>query len=242
MSTTGRPERLKIRGDWPGLVTFTHGFARAVARPWNEDVQAASLRLERGGSRFLAGCAQVLSEWVEEILSPATLPGSGHVWRQAGFEESGTLLLFEHPLTGLAPPQLEVVEEPGAPLEALNRIDREAFPARWRLGPLGLAESLAATNKATIHTFSDGDEVLGFAVTGVALGVGYLQRLAVAPGHQGEGIGRALVRASLRWARQRRVMTVLVNTQPGNYPAVSLYRSEGFSDIAAGLQLWAYRR
>lgn len=223
-------------------MTFSHGFARAVARPWNEDLPAASLRLERGGSRFLRECAEVLFGWVSEVRSPATLPGGGAVWRQAGFTESGTLLLFEHPLTALSPPQLNIVEDREAPLSALNQIDREAFPPSWRLGPLGLAESVTATSKATVHIFARDLAILGFAVTGVSLGVAYLQRLAVAPAHQGEGIGRALVRASLGWARARRVVTLLVNTQPDNEAAASLYRSEGFRDVRAGLQLWTYRR
>jgi GNAT superfamily N-acetyltransferase len=212
-----------------------------VARPWNEDLPAASLRLERGGSRFLRDCAEALFTWVPEVRSPATLPGGGAVWRQAGFTESGRLLLFEHPLTGLNPPAVEISEDREAPLAALNRIDREAFPAPWRLGRLGLTESVAATSKATIHTFQNDGTIEGFAVTGVSLGVAYLQRLAVAPAFQGAGIGRALVRASLRWARGRRVVTLLVNTQPDNDAAASLYRSEGFRDIPAGLQLWTYR-
>lgn len=236
------PERLKIRGEWPQPVTFSHGFARAVARPWNEDLPAASLRLERGGSRFLRECTDALFSWVSEVRSPATLPGGGAVWRQAGFTESGALLLFEHPLTGLTPPQLDITEDREAPIQVLNRIDREAFPAPWRLGPLGLAESVTATNKATVHVFESDGSIQGFAVTGVSLGVAYLQRLAVAPPYQGAGIGRALVRASLRWARGRRVVTLLVNTQPDNDAAAALYRSEGFRDVAAGLQLWAYRR
>ena len=40
-----------------------------------------------------------------------------------------------------------------------------------------------------------------FAITGAAAGHGYLQRLAVAPDHQGQGHGRALVLDSLRWMR-----------------------------------------
>ena len=238
----GRPERLKKRGDWPAPVALSNGFARAVARPWNEDIPAASLRLERGSWRFLRSCAEEVSGWTDTVHSPATLPGSGEVWRTAGFIEDGRLLLFEHSLTGLRAPTIPVDENPGVEVDRLNQIDRRSFPPRWRLGRLGLEESVSATNRAMIHTFTDGGEVVGFAVTGVALGVGYLQRLAVDPDRQGAGIGRALVQASLRWARRRRVMTLLVNTQPDNDEAAGLYRSEGFREVAAGLQLWTYRR
>jgi ribosomal protein S18 acetylase RimI-like enzyme len=163
------------------------------------------------------------------------------VWREAGFEESGQLLLFEHDLASITDPGLRVEEEPEAAFAALNRIDRESFMPRWRLGPLGLAESVSATGRAMIHTVRVEGELAGFAITGVSLGVGYLQRLAVDPRWRGEGWGRALVRESLRWARRRRVVTVLVNTQPDNEAAAGLYRSEGFHDVPAGLRLWTFR-
>ena len=178
--------------------------------------------------------------WTNEVLSPATLPGSGRVWREAGFEEWGKLLLFEHLLTDLKGPETDVAENVVSDVIVLNRIDRASFPPAWRLGPIGLAESVAATNKSAIHTIMADGEVAGFAVTGVSLGVGYLQRLAVEPTYRGRGLGRSLVRASLTWARRRRANSLLVNTQPDNDQAVALYRGEGFNDVAAGLQIWRF--
>jgi hypothetical protein len=37
-------------------------------------------------------------------------------------------------------------------------------------------------------------------------------------------------------------MSLLVNTQTDNAPAVALYRGEGFNDVAAGLQIWRFDR
>ena len=240
MSAPGRSERLKSQGEWPGPVEFSAGWARAHVRPWNEDLPAAALRLERGGARFLNLCARAVSVWTNDVLSPATLPGSGRVWREAGFEEWGQLLLFEHLLTDLKVPETDVAENGVSDVVVLNRIDRASFPPAWRLGPIGLAESVTATSKSAIHTVTADGEVAGFAVTGVSLGVGYLQRLAVEPTYRGRGLGRSLVRASLTWARRRRATSLLVNTQPDNDQAVALYRGEGFNDVAAGLQIWRF--
>lgn len=242
MSATGRSERPKTRGEWPGPIEFSAGWARAHARPWNEDLPAAALRLERGSARFLNLCAQTICEWTEEVFSPATLPGSRRVWREAGFEEWGQLLLFEHLLTDLASPDPRVDENLVTDIAVLNRIDRAAFPPTWRLGPIGLAESVAATSRSAIHSVEVDGEVAGFAVTGTSLGVGYLQRLAVEPSYRGLGLGRALVRASLNWARRRRAVSLLVNTQPDNDQAVALYRREGFNDVPSGLQIWRFGR
>ena len=71
----------------------------------------------------------------------------------------------------------------------------------------------------------------GFAITGAAAGHGYLQRLAVAPDHQGQGHGRALVLDSLRWMRARRLGHGLVNTAVDNERALGLYESVGFQRL-----------
>jgi ribosomal protein S18 acetylase RimI-like enzyme len=150
------------------------------------------------------------------------------------------LLLFEHLLTDLRAPETVVSENVVSDVIVLNRIDRDSFPPAWRLGPIGLAESVTATSRSAVHTVAVDGEVAGFAVTGVSLGVGYLQRLAVDPKYRGRGLGRSLVRASLTWARRHRAISLLVNTQPDNDQAVGLYRGEGFNDVAAGLQIWRF--
>ena len=65
----------------------------------------------------------------------------------------------------------------------------------------------------------------------------YLQRVAVHPDHQGEGIGRSLVRASLRWGQKHGASSMLLNTQPENTAAARLYMSEGFVRLSYGLDV-----
>ena len=56
-------------------------------------------------------------------------------------------------------------------------------------------------------------------------------RLAVAPGHQGQGHGRALAIDALVWMRSRRLTQGLVNTAVTNRPALGLYESLGFERL-----------
>ena len=56
-----------------------------------------------------------------------------------------------------------------------------------------------------------------------------LKRLWVEPHAQGQGLGRCLAEAAIRWARQRQADTVLLDTVAAAMPrAASLYRSLGF--------------
>jgi ribosomal protein S18 acetylase RimI-like enzyme len=233
-------ERLRLKGAWPGRVEVTAGWAKATVRPWNDDIDAASIRLERGGARFLTSCARMAAEWSPEVLSPATLPSAVTLWQEAGFIEIDRLLLMEHDLTSVERPTTVIDSGGVEPLEELHAIDSQAFAPRWRLGRLGLAESVSATNRSMVFRVAAGDSCIGFAIAGVALGAGYLQRLAVAPAARGQGLGSDLVRASLRWARGHGARSMLVNTQTDNLAAASIYRGLGFNDVPGGLLLFKY--
>lgn len=114
------------------------------------------------------------------------------------------------------------------------RVDAAAFSPFWRFDARGLEDARAATPSSRFRVIA-GDEVVGYAVTGRAGSIGYLQRLAVRPDHHHRGFGHALVLDALQWARRRGATSVLVNTQETNGDAVRLYEGMGFAREAYGL-------
>lgn len=58
--------------------------------------------------------------------------------------------------------------------------------------------------------------------------MGSIQNVGVAPGHRGQGLGRALVLQSLHGFRRSRVRRVSLEVTAENEAAVELYRSLGF--------------
>lgn len=58
----------------------------------------------------------------------------------------------------------------------------------------------------------------------------YIGELVVAPDYEGRGIGKALVRAALDWARSQGYQRVAVATGAANTAARALYASLGFDD------------
>ncbi|CAN5873403.1 hypothetical protein BH23ACT5_BH23ACT5_07200 [soil metagenome] len=236
-----------MTGVWPGLVTFRRGWGLARARPWNDQADSsAALRLERGSDRFLADCASWLSDLsVTEVLSPALPTGQSRVWRRAGFQEHLELVVYERPLSNDTPPQpiLPVSDVSHPDLRALAHIDDRAFPPRWRVGHLGLSDAVAATPHSKVLIVGGTAGTSGFAIIGEMAGVAYLQRLSVDPDQTGKGVGRSLVRASVAWAQRVGARTMLLNTQPENHIAASLYLSEGFATAGPRLQvmIWTGR-
>src|SRR6185295_18487038 len=86
----------------------------------------------------------------------------------------------------------------------------------------------------------DGGEIVGYVAVGRATRlesnrhVADIRGLAVAPDHQGRGLGRALVHAALDAARERGARKVTLRVLGPNTAARALYESCGFVVEACG--------
>lgn len=238
MALADTPQRVFQRGTWPGPVSFRRGWARAEARPWNDAVEDASLRLVRGGTAFIGACTQRLFELgAPAVLSSPLAPSARRPWDDAGFVDHLDLALMrlslQDPITA---PQHLVVRDDEHDLDQMLEIDRAAFAEFWRFDRPALLESTQATTKSNVFVIRDGNAgITGYAVVGFGSAISYLQRVAVAPAWQGHGMGRSLVRAAARSARRNGSKAMLLNTQFDNAPAIRLYESEGFITLPESL-------
>jgi len=228
------PMRVFQRGDWPGPLVLRRGWARSEARPWNDTVPDAVVRLVRGGTAFLQACTDRMIELeAPTVFSPPLAASARRTWEHAGYEEFLKLALMRRSLDEPVPaPDHLVVELDGSDIAGLLRIDRAAFPDFWRFDEHGVREALAATGRSSVFIIRDADgEPAAYAVIGYGHAISYLQRVAVHPDWQGRGMGRSLVRVSARAARNHGARAMLLNTQYDNEPAMDLYRSEGFVQL-----------
>jgi ribosomal protein S18 acetylase RimI-like enzyme len=178
-------------------------------------------------------------------VTGALSPSEQSTFRAAGFEVTEHLHLLSHDLRALPFP-----EPPDGILRRSSRRDRDrvleldgqAFDPFWRLDGSGLDEAIAATPHTRFRVALDragGDHVVGYAITGRAGRRGYLQRLAVDPAVQRQGVGTMLVADALRWLRRWRADRAMVNTQLANERALSLYERVGFRREPSGLSVLA---
>lgn len=198
--------------------------ARDMARgATSRDVRAATDLLHaEGASRVITGALHA------HELAP---------YLEVGFEPHERLHLLEHPLTDLPrvpPVAARIRRGRRTDQDPALRVDARCFDAFWRLDQPGLDDAIRATTVARFRVAVD-HEVVGYAVTGRSGTRGYLQRLAVDPDRQGQGLGRALVLDGLHWLVRRRAEVAVVNTQVGNDAALELYRRLGFVLLPSGL-------
>ena len=215
------------------------GWAKAVARPWNDDLSDIALRLERGGQSFLNHISAHLAELVDgSVFSPALYEFATRIWRKAGYADQVQLDIMERSLgapTEPGPQPTQVDDKPD--MEALVSIDRLAFEGFWQLGESGLSEALKATPAVAVIMAGDVSEPLGYAVVGTQMDTAFLQRIAVVPDHEGSGYGSSLLNAATAWARNRGARTMILNVRPESTRARAFYLRAGFDMTGSKLHV-----
>ena len=238
------PTRLHIDGDWPGSISIRRGWAKAVARPWNDELPHGSLRLIRGGRDFLSETAVALADMAGgHVFSPALYPSASGVWKKAGFTLNSLLDVMERRLGYDVPTEdLGVTKLEHSRLEEMKAVEEAAFDPFWRMSVDGLVEAYGATPRSVVFVTHDEHRVAtGYAITGAQSGVSFLQRIAVSTKHSGAGLGTALVQASFQWARRQGARTMILNVRPGNPAARRLYQKNGFTMTGTALELLEFK-
>ena len=147
-----------------------------------------------------------------------------------GFHAIDTLALLSFDLSApIRPPSTDAHLRPlrRRHLSAAVAVDLDAFGPKWAQH----RDALHDTRRATLRSRSRRATIDRQPV------VGYLQRLAVSPQHQGQGIGYALTSDALQWMQQRGCDHALVNTSVQNEGALGLYENIGFSVLSEQLTI-----
>lgn len=213
--------------------------------PWRGDVRTAYLvpTGSRPSTRTIKQCLSAMErDGYRSAITAALARADQEPFLGAGFTVQERLHLLTRPV---ADPSRQR-HRTGALLRRGRRADRQslleldaaAFSPFWHFDDAGFDDALSATPSARLRVATGAgghDDITGYAITGRAGWRGYLQRLAVAPDRQREGVGTALVLDGVAWLRRWGAREVLVNTQEANEAALRLYESLGFHRRDDGL-------
>lgn len=171
------------------------------------------------------------------VVTAALAPADQRVFVEAGFEVIQQLHLLRHCLDELPTHDASPTrrgrrrDHPG-----VLAVDAAAFLPFWQLDDATLHEALTATRTSRLRVAETEDgTIVGYAICGRSATRGYVQRLAVHPDHQGEGLAAALLLDGLHWLSRWGAHDALVNTQHGNERSLRLYLRTGFEPEPQGL-------
>lgn len=115
-----------------------------------------------------------------------------------------------------------------ADLPRIHRIELASYEYPWTLG--NFADSLKAGYSMWVRE-AEG-EVIGYYAMMVAAGEAHLLNLTIAPIWRGHGLGRDLLEHCLAGACDHKAGSVFLEVRISNTPAIGLYHSSGFVDLA----------
>ena len=116
-------------------------------------------------------------------------------------------------------------------IDAAIAIERALFPDAWSVETFWA--ELAGVPETRHYLVADHDgAVVGYAGLFTTRHQADVQTVAVAPDHQGEGLGATLLRALLDEAARRGCAEVLLEVRVDNVPALTLYERFGFERIS----------
>ncbi|SVC57150.1 uncharacterized protein METZ01_LOCUS310004, partial [marine metagenome] len=194
--------------------------------PWRGDVLTVQVVVIAGPTPQFHDVDRLLdyldTRGVLTVVTTALSPIDQRPFVEAGFTPHEHLLLLGR---AIEPNDLPARGRRTRPArrqdqDAVLALDERAFAtssAVWRFDGAALAEAGQATQTCRRRLIKGPRrQPIGHAVTGRTSTIGFLQRLAVDPSAEGQGIGSALVVDALRWLGRTGALEAWVNTQPRN--------------------------
>jgi ribosomal protein S18 acetylase RimI-like enzyme len=163
---------------------------------------------------------------------------AGDELRKQGFSYESSIMMLGREQSELRPviaPGVQLRKGRARDLSPLAALDRSAFTPPWWQSEETL---LRLQQHSTCFLVAERDGMsVGYVEGNVAGGRAHIGRLAVAPQHQGQGIGGLLLQGALErlWAEGAGLVTL--NTQKDNYRSQRLYRRFGFRRLGAEIEV-----
>jgi len=115
-----------------------------------------------------------------------------------------------------------------ADVDAVMAIEPTIFPYPWSRG--NFADSLNSGYSCWVAE-QDG-KIMGYAVLMIVLDEAHILNISIAAPYQGRGLGRALMAHMVEVARKHQALNMFLEVRPSNIPAIGLYESMGFNEMA----------
>ena len=108
------------------------------------------------------------------------------------------------------------------------QIESEVYEFPWTAG--NFRDSLNAGYSCWVYEVAD--LLIGYGILMLAAGEAHLLNMSIAAQRQGQGRGRKLLGHFIQVAHDYNADMIFLEVRPSNLPALALYASEGFAEIA----------
>lgn len=128
----------------------------------------------------------------------------------------------------MIPMNYQLVPMDKSHLKEVAELDKSLFTRPWSQD--SWESELYNTTVSLVVAETEEGHVLGYGVLGVILDEGCLEKIAVRPECQRQGIAQAILDSYLRYGREH-LAFITLEVREDNDPAIALYRKNGFADV-----------
>ena len=192
-----------------------------------------------------------LSSWgYDSVRTSALAPAAASAFIDIGFTVVQELSLLERSHSGhsaVSSPETSTITSlritpfsrslKNSSIAELLSVDLAAFGPEWAMDEETLREALSATKRVRLFVWRSHERIDGFVLAGATGNQGFVQRLAVHPDSQREGIATQLLEAAIAWTQRCGCRSTVVNTEISNTAALGAYHRFGFTQMDYGLSV-----
>ncbi|MCJ7737970.1 MAG: GNAT family N-acetyltransferase [Anaerolineae bacterium] len=124
-------------------------------------------------------------------------------------------------------------------IDKILSIDHRAFTPHWWHGKHTIRDRITQAISFTVAL--QNETIVAYAEADISGSNGHINRIAVEPERQSQGIGALLLQNTLTTLWQHHVDSVTINTQRDNLAALRLYREFGFAPTGDTVTIWEYK-
>lgn len=173
-----------------------------------------------------------LSNWFSELLI------------KNNFEEKNRIVILfwdaaQQPVSPLLVPHTLLRQMSSSDLIHVLKLDHQAFKPLWQISLDALNTAFQQSAYATVA--EKNGQVIGYQISTTTHNATCLERLAVSPDQQGQGIGASLVYDLIDDFQLSSAMHLTVNTQQDNLPSQALYQKMGFKMTGESYPVFVYQ-
>ena len=150
-----------------------------------------------------------------------------------------TLTKTDHSMPVTRDPRIRLRPASPADFGAICAIDRSAFTPTWWRSEASVKRRAKTTSRFTVAECRG--RVVGYAERELHFPTAHLNRLAVHPRDQRQGIGALLLKRALVLLWEKGVDAVSLNTQQSNHQSRRLYDRFGFRPTGDSATVWVMR-
>lgn len=179
---------------------------------------------------------------VSHLVAYGTAPWLVPALRRSGFQRREWIVTLERharPATDETLEQLGARPVSAGDLPALTELDSAVFDPPFQLAGGELIELMITSGYFVVvqGTGADQPSLLAYICADVLGDRGQVSRLAVHPAIRRQGIAHTLLNLALAYCQANGALSVVVNTQESNTPALALYNRFGFRRVGRRIPL-----